>query len=160
MLFRSPGKSNEVFELPAIDEVGVGNHTEPAEAEDEWVPAVRRGTDQAQAAVISVCSKQFDLGRLQIFVRANIGCDRLDMSARRPSAKCWDSHEASAAVACVTLGFQYRERMRFRRNIEIGHVLMLERERNEQRPMASKCWLHVPVADVASDFDLSVAGNG
>src|SRR5947207_354644 len=83
---------------PAIDEVGVGNHPEPAEAENERVPAVRRGTDQAQAAVISMCSKQFDLGRLQILVRAHIRCGRLNMSVMRASAKCGDGHEPSAAV--------------------------------------------------------------
>ena len=81
-----PGKPNEVFQITAIGEVRVRHQTEfSAQHEDERVPAVRRATYQAHASVACMRQKQFNLGRWQILVGANVGGNRSHTRAVRPA---------------------------------------------------------------------------
>ena len=146
-----PGEANEVADVAAVNQLRAG-YAEPdqAGAEHEGVSTLACRAPQADAAVHGVLKQHLLVEGIEGHFRLPMRIEYLDRGAAEQFLQHRHRNEDAVAIARKTLRFDDRPRVRRRRDIQIGDVLMPKRLRREQRRVGAEGRFDVPAGKVAA----------
>jgi hypothetical protein len=145
------GEAHQIGDVAAVDQsrarYAASDH---ARSEHERIGTLGRGAPQADAAERGVLQQYLLIAGIEAGLRRPRRFEHLDLRSAEQSVQHRYGDEDPVAVTQKTLGFDDRPRVRRRRDVQIGNILVAKRLRHQHRRVSAEGRVDIPAGKIAT----------